>query len=319
VSQRVPGEAVFLYAPDPGVAESNSHPFRVVRFTNATRGLLERGPIAVFERGSFLGQGVVEPLPPRAVATVPFALERSLAVETDRRYDQEGARLHRVEGGMLFIERDAVSKTIYRVKNGARERAKLLIRHPRLPGSRLHDPPKGTEDNTGTGNALMPMDIAGHGRGELVADERSSMEQQADWLSPLADDAVKGYLQHPRAEAAVVARLSAAWKVREVLGRAVDEQNKLAAEQQELESSANETRLSLRAIEKNAQAADLRQKLTKRLGELSTRMDQVSKRVIEVRMTVSEQQVRFRDAIREIKILKAPPPPDAPRASKPAS
>jgi len=46
-------------------------------------------------------------------------------------------------------------------------------------------------------------------------------------------------------------------------------------------------------------------------------MDQVSKRLIEVRMTVSEQQVRFRDAIREIKILKALPPPNAPRASRP--
>ena len=40
--------------PDPGVPDSYSHPFRVVRFTNASKGLLERGPIAVFEKGSFL-------------------------------------------------------------------------------------------------------------------------------------------------------------------------------------------------------------------------------------------------------------------------
>ena len=35
--------------------DSSTHPFRVGRFTNATPGLLERGPIAVFEGGAFLG------------------------------------------------------------------------------------------------------------------------------------------------------------------------------------------------------------------------------------------------------------------------
>jgi predicted transcriptional regulator len=244
---------------------------------------------------------------------VPFALERSLAVESERKYDQEGARLHRIEAGALFIERDSVSKTVYRIKNGAAEHAQLLVRHPRQPGSRLHEPPPGTEDNTGARTALVPVDVKGHGRAELLVDERSSMQQHADWLSPLADEAVKAYLQHPRGDTQQQPRLAEAWKVRAILVRAADEQQKLEAEQRELENAASETRLSIKAIEKNAQAADLRQKLTKRLGELMTRMDQVTKRLIEVRMTVNEQQVRFRDAIREIKILKAPGPTDPAR------
>ncbi|MGH7281547.1 MAG: hypothetical protein ACRELY_08500, partial [Polyangiaceae bacterium] len=48
LSQRVAGEAIFLFAPDGGVPDSMSHPFRVARFTNGTKGVLERGPIAVF-------------------------------------------------------------------------------------------------------------------------------------------------------------------------------------------------------------------------------------------------------------------------------
>ncbi|HEX7664160.1 MAG TPA: hypothetical protein VF407_06615, partial [Polyangiaceae bacterium] len=71
LSQRVSGEAVFLFAPDGGVPDSMSHPFRVARFANGTKGVLERGPIAVFEEGSFLGQGMVDPLPIGASATVP--------------------------------------------------------------------------------------------------------------------------------------------------------------------------------------------------------------------------------------------------------
>ncbi len=89
LSKNVPGEANFLFAPDGGVPASMQHPFRVARFTNKTGGALERGPIAVFEGGAFLGQGMVDPLPEAATATVPFALERSLAIDSERKYSEE--------------------------------------------------------------------------------------------------------------------------------------------------------------------------------------------------------------------------------------
>ena len=63
LDQRVPGEVIALYAPDGGVPESSSHPFRVARFTNKTGGLLERGPLAIFSEGAFVGQGMTDPLP----------------------------------------------------------------------------------------------------------------------------------------------------------------------------------------------------------------------------------------------------------------
>src|SRR3954454_21338012 len=130
LSKRVPGEAIFLFAPDGGVPDSQAHPFRVARFTNKSGGLLERGPIAIFEQGAFLGQGMGDPLPDGATTTVPFALERSLAVETVRTYTEEGARIARIEAGALTIERDTVNRTRYRVKNGSDKLAKVLLKHP---------------------------------------------------------------------------------------------------------------------------------------------------------------------------------------------
>lgn len=308
VSHHVPGEAVFLFAPDGGVPDSSSHPFRVARFTNSTKGLLERGPIAVFEKGSFLGQGMVDPLPPGATATVPFALERSLAVESDRKYDQAGARLRHIESGQLTIERDRVTRTIYKIKNGSDDKARVLVKHPRIHGARLHNPPKGTEDNTGTGSALIPVDVRPHGRTELTVDERQSTRQGVSWLSPLADTAVKAYLKDPRADQRIAKQLSDAWVLRNKLKQSVDERKKLTDEQDELQKEARETRLSLRSIEKNKQAADLRLKLTRRLGQVTSRLERITKRMIEVKMAINEQQVRFRDAIHDIKLDKALPP-----------
>jgi hypothetical protein len=310
ISRRVPGEAVYLFAPDGGVPDSAAHPFRVARFTNDTAGLLERGPIAVFEKGAFLGQGMLDPLPPKATATVPFALERSLAVEMDRQITEVGARIFKIEAGQLMIERDSSMRTLYKIKNGSGKPAKLLVRHGRMQGSRLYKPPAGTEDNLGTGAALVPAQVKAQARAELTVDERQATQYAIDWLSPLADDAVRAYINDPRADKVVAQKLSAAWTIRESLKRATDERDKLVSEQQEIEKATRETRLSLEAIEKNRQAGDLRAKLTQRLGEFTARLEQITKRLIELKMSINEQEVRLRDAVRDIKLLTPLPPRD---------
>jgi hypothetical protein len=274
--------------------------------------LLERGPIAVFERGSFLGQGMLEPLPVKATATVPFALERSVGVQRKVDSDVRSSRLRRIEASMLFLERDSVMRTVYTLKSGADRQLEALVRHPRQPDWRLHDPPTGTEDNVGSSSALVPLTIRAHGTSELTVDERRAFEQQEDWLSELADVAVKAYLADARSDPKVVSQLSAAWQTRSVLKKHRDEKDKLDLEQHELEKSARETRLSLEAIEKNTQAADLRAKLTQRLKEVTSRLEQVTRRQIEVGMAIKEHEVRFADAIREIRLV-SPPPAEAKR------
>ncbi|WP_437738112.1 hypothetical protein [Sorangium sp. So ce1335] len=303
LARQVPGESIFLFAPDGGVPASSSHPFRVARFTNNTQGLLERGPIAVFENGAFLGQGMVEPLPPGATTTVPFALERGLAVDTTREESAEGARLARIEGGALEIERDWVTHTKYAIRNGGDAAARTLVKHPRLHGTRLHAPPKGTEDNLGTGSALVPIDLPRRGTAVLDVDERRIFRQQIDWLSQLADDAVQAYLKDPRADAAVAKQLGQAWEIRGKLRPAIDERDKILAEQQRLEQQSHELRQNLRAIEKNRTADELRRELTDRLAKASVRLDEITKRVIVLEMQINEQQIRFRDLTNEIKLL----------------
>jgi chromosome segregation ATPase len=152
--------------------------------------------------------------------------------------------------------------------------------------------------------------IKPHGRVELVVDERRANQQGLDWLQPLADEAVKAYLSDPRADKGIAQKLSDAWSLRDSLKKVGDQVSSLETEQAELEKSSRETRLSLEAIEKNNQAADLRVKLTKRLAEVTTRLDQITKHLVELRLTLGEAQVRFKEAIRDIKLLGPLPPKD---------
>jgi hypothetical protein len=303
----IPGRAIALFAPDGGVPESASHPFRVARFTNKTGGLLERGPLAIFKQGAFLGQGMTDALPDGATATVPFALERTLAVDTSRDYREEGARLFKIEGGQLQIARDTVSLAHYRVRNGGTETGKLMVKHARMSGARLVKPPVGTEDNVGAGSALVPIDVAPGKTETLTVDERQQSVRYVDWLDPLADDAVTAYLAG-KPDPAIAKALGAAWTIRKTLRTAVDEREKLSSEEGNLRRATDETRQNLKALEKNAAAADLRAKLTSRLSADSARLDRVMKRLVEVDLTINEQNVRFKDAVEGIKVTVDLPP-----------
>jgi hypothetical protein len=308
LSRQVPGEALFLFAPDGGVPESTLHPFRVARFANKTAGLLERGPIAVFEKASFLGQGMLDPLPAGATATVPFALERALAVDQDQKYDELGERVAKIENGELTIERDSVRLTKYRVKNGGTNLAKLLVRHPRSAGSRLYQPPTGTEDNVGTQTALVPGQIAAGATAEITVDERTVLRRQEDWFTLIADNAVKAYLTDSRADAAAVKQLTAAWTLRNDIVSRYESRSRLAQEQSTLTQQTQETRANLRAIEKNKTADQLRARLTARLTETSNRLDELTKRIVEIDAKLAELKIQFREALRDLKITTPLPP-----------
>jgi hypothetical protein len=308
LSRKVRGEALFLFAPDGGVPDSAAHPFRVARFTNQTPGVLERGPIAVFEKGSFLGQGMLDPLPAGATATVPFALERALAVDQDQKVDEMGERVAKIENGELTIERDSVRLTKYRLRNGGDAEAKLLVRHPRIQGARLHQPPPDTEDNVGTQTALVPAHIRAGATAELTVDERTTLNRREDWFTIIADNAVKAYLADSRADRAVVTKLTAAWAIRKEIVDRYDARAKLSQEQATQNQQQQETRANLRAIEKNKTADQLRTRLTARLAETSNRLDEIGKRVVEIDSKLAELRIQFKEALRDLKIV-APLPP----------
>jgi hypothetical protein len=308
LEQRVRGESIFLFAPDDGIPDSSGHPFHVARFTNGTVGTLERGPIAVFQQGAFLGQGMVDPTAPGATTTVPFALERAIGVTKHTKTDVQGSRLSKIENGALWLEHDYVLKTIYDIENGGNEVAKILVKHPRSSETRLFQPPTGTEDNLGSGSALVPGTVAAHGKQSIVVDERSATAEYSDWFSEAANTAITAYIADSHSNKDVVQKLTAAWPTRALIVAETDQRQKLQGEMSALAEEAQEKRSDLRAIEKNKTAEALRKRLTDRLAAIAARQDTLTAQFIQVGQELSEVGIAWREAIRSIKLTEVPAP-----------
>jgi hypothetical protein len=302
ISKEVSGEAVYLYVPDSGVSDSVLHPFRVARFKNESGGLLERGPIAVFEKGAFLGQGLVDSLPAGGRATVPFALMRSLSIRKEMSHDQRGARLYSIHMGRLTIERDQVTIVAYHVENGDKDKARLLIKHQLSPGATLRDPPEGTEELSSSQEVLSPIDVPGFGKASLMLEERHAFRREVEFRSTEGRTAIRDYLKDDTVSQVARDTLELVLKHAAQLQSLDDQETQLTREQRELEKSTSETRLSLKAIADNQQAAALRRELTARLAEGTKRLDEITKELVELRLRRTEQELRLRDARQGLEI-----------------
>lgn len=300
LSQRVPGEQANLFAPDGGVPTSFNHPFRVIRLQNRTGAVLEKGPISVLGKGAFLGQGVLDTLPRDATAFVPFAVDRSVAVETSQGYSEAEGRLVRITRDQVVIERFFQRLTRYQVRNGGAEPVKVYVRHARIAGATLFEPPKDTEMTPG--NALVPVTVAARGNAELKVDERTPVERTVEFISSLAADAVAVYLSGPAVDAAQSTALKKALEIRSQLLKAQDRLQNATAERDKLAQAAEETRDNLKSVRKIEGAADLRARLVKRLGELDIRMNELTRTTVETEMQLNELRVRLSEALQDVSL-----------------
>jgi predicted transcriptional regulator len=137
-------------------------------------------------------------------------------------------------------------------------------------------------------------------------EERRPVRLTADFRSIEARNAIRGYLKSQSVQSSQRGALEGILKHAAQLATLDDQERRLTREQRELERSTDETRSSLKAIQKNNQAESLRRELTERLARGTRRLDEITKELIELRLRRTEQEVRLKEVILGLEI----PPPD---------
>jgi hypothetical protein len=305
LSRKVSGEQARLFAPEPGVALSSTHPFSVARLRNDTGAVLERGPISVLAEGSFLGQGVIDTLPVAAQTFVPFAVDKSIVVEPSESWNQTQGQLLRVQRGFVTLQQFSQRETRYRVRNGGATATQVYLRHPRWAAAELMAPPAGTE--LAPDKALLPLQVPARGEATLDVVERTPTELQLSVLDSRALDAVALWLSGPAASDPKNAQLAAALQLGKELSTLDDQLGAAEREQQALREALDETRQNLKAIEKLPTAKDLRARLYERLKQLDGRNAELTKQLIEGRTKRAELEVRLKESLDGVSLEAAKP------------
>jgi len=319
-NETVEASDTLLYRPDPGVSASYQHPFRVVRFTNQAGVTLERGPVAIFARETFLGQGLLEPLPVGATTSIPYALERGVTVSQESGSDVEEATLVKIVHGTLTIKRFSVRKTKYVVQNLTERSGKLYIQHTRWSGWELKNLPPGSEEVDAL-TVIVPVEFGAQAKTEIEVLERSPMVQDVQMLNPDARAAVRLYLSGPAVDEAMSPTLRRALEIADAIGTIDADIQRYTEEREQVQTWTYEVQNNLYSIEGIARAEQLRARLAQRLSELQKRFDELQTKITDLTARRGEMSVELTELLREVdfKVPETPASPPAPAAPPPGA
>ncbi|HEY1695858.1 MAG TPA: DUF4139 domain-containing protein [Polyangiaceae bacterium] len=199
------GEVVYLYDPE-SPRGSAQLAFKSLRLRNPTDSQLEAGPVTVFGEGRLIGEGLSEPIPPKQLAFVPFALDRQVAVDRSETEHDEVAGIAGAQRGVFTTRVQHVRRTTLVVHNRLPERTVVYVRHTVAPGYHASKAP--TDPEHAAGADLYRVEVDGFGKQEVVLEEAAPVTRVIDvrtaegmqlvraFLATSRDDGLKGRVDH---------------------------------------------------------------------------------------------------------------------------
>jgi hypothetical protein len=305
------GERVFLFDP---ISERGSQrfAFNAIRVVNPTDNTLDAGPITVYANQAFLGEGLTEPIPPRAAALVPYGLDRSMAVERELETHEEIQAFRTIERGVATTETQRIRTISLSVSNRGHASARVFVRHRVESGWALRDAPEDLE-RLGT-DLLVPLDVAAGKTGTLVLVESTPITRTIDLRSAAGAEAVTRYLEHHPEAGALRTALVAIVDAQQDLHAVAETLVTRRALADALRTRVDELTVQLLALRKVDRAKRLSTHLAKRMRELGDRRDAVAAEISDLETRALERRIEVDGMIADLSYAAAKPEPGATKA-----
>ena len=185
LNARVKAEDVLLY----NVERGGTSPYRAVRFTNETPYVMEKGPIAIYAGGTFVGEALTDRVDPGLSAFIPYSLDPRIHVSIDDSYKESGVSLVKIVRGHVTVELKTLATHSYVVDNQAPEAGTLWVQRTRRPGWHLVQPKAGVLDERGV--YFVPLKVAPKSKLKVAIEEETPTRRVVEIYSDAARKAIR--------------------------------------------------------------------------------------------------------------------------------
>jgi outer membrane protein OmpA-like peptidoglycan-associated protein len=305
LSERVRGEPILLYRPDPEAPRSDVHPYRTARLTTPERATLIPGPVAVYAGSTFVGQGVVEHLHEGETALLPYALDETTDVQVQRAPATEPVRILAAARGVLTVEDRAVHRTTYTLDAGPHAPRRIVLEHVRRAGTTPRELPPGAEVRED--RVVLEIPLVAGARSTLVIEETTPTRRT---ITLTADLGVRltPYLEASGLSGELADRVRAIVERRVSLAEAQEQRAALREQLSDVATRAAELRADLRVV----RSPDLRRSLETRLREASDRTARITEQLGAISTREAEARAELAELVRALRIEEAPAAGGAP-------
>ena len=304
------GEVVYLYDAE-SVRGNDNFAFRAVRFRNPTESTLETGPVTVYGNERFIGEGLTEPIPPKASAVVPYALDRQIVIERDDSDENKISRLVTLQRGILTAQVQHIRHKKLTITNRLREPAKVFIRHTVHKGWTIVEAPPQHER---VGDAhLFEVHLAPNEVKKVEIAEATPMERTLDLNAEVTLDMMKVYVEAPEGSPELKDQLKKLLAIHKALVDHTTEQESLRRRLRDYKERMDELHAQIVTLQMVKTGNDLMGHLKAKMREISNRVQKTTIAVVDQEEKIMLSRVQFQDMLAELAL------PDATAAGAPAA
>jgi hypothetical protein len=309
------GEVVYLY--DAESERGNAHfAFRAVRFKNPTDSTLETGPVTVYGNERFIGEGLTEPIPPKASAVVPYALDRQIVIERNDGEDNKISRLVTLARGILTAEVQHVRRQKLTVTNRLNQAAKVFIRHTVNKGWTLIDSPPAFER---VGDAhLFEIQLRPNEVKEVMIAEATPIERTLDLNADVTLGMMKVWVEAPEGTPELKDQLRKLLVIHKTVVDLAQEQDSMRRRLDDYRTRMDELHGQIVTLQVVKTGGDLMGHLKTKLKEISDRVQKTTIQIVDQEEKIMLARVQFQDMLAELVLPDAMASPGKPASAKPA-
>lgn len=300
-------EKVYFYDP---ISErgSKDFAFNAVKLKNPSGYTLDSGPFTVYAEGQFLGEGLTEPILPKATAFIPYALDRSVLVEPEITGREEISRLVTIQRGIVDTESKQIRKTRLAITNRGQKDAVVYIRHRVAPEHRLStlgpevQPPEKLD-----GAHLFRVTAPAGEAVELVIEEWTPVRRTVDLSSDGGIEAIGLYLKAATLDPELKKQLQAIVARHTSRADLVERIQTLSEQMGVYRARVDELNVQLVTLRKLPQGAKLRRHLSDKMEEISDRLQEATMKLADMRAELMTERIELQDALAELTLKTSEP------------
>jgi hypothetical protein len=270
LSHDVSAKPVYYFDPI-SARGSEKFAFRAALLENPSDDTLDAGPFTVYADGQFLGEGLSDPIPAKSRAFIPFALDRTLVVDTKLGGREEIERLITIQRGIVTAEARAVKSTKLTLVNRGTAPALTYVRHLPAAGYNLTAPTSGFEKLRGA--YLFPVTVPAGGSLDLTIEESTPIQKTVDVRSTGGVAELGLYLKTAKnLPDDLKDKLGQVLLMHRELGELDERLTTIETQIEMYRTRVDELNTQLVTLRKVPQAADLSRNLAKKMAEISDKL-----------------------------------------------
>jgi len=297
------GEVVYFY--DSETSRGNDiFPFKAIRLINPTDSVLEGGPVTVFGEGRFIGEGLVEPIPARSPAFVPFALDRQVVVERKSEERDEIARIITVQRGVFSTEAKHIRRTVLTLNNRQDEKASVYLRHSLLPGYSLTKSP-GKSERMGAAY-LFRIELEPKAKIDVTLEEATPVFQTTDIRAHDGPELIGAYLSSA-ATGILKDQVAHLIKLHKETANIEQQINTTREQMQEYRARMDELHAQIVTLTEVRTGAALLRDLQKKMQDISQKVSQATIQLVNLQERLMIARINFQDAVAELSLEEKKP------------